>query len=371
VFTNYFKIAFRNLWRNKTFAFINIFGLAFGLACCVLMILFIKNELNYDKFNKNGNSIYRVAFSDYLNLGGFATTPIPIGPALKQQMPEVKAMARISFQDPYLMKYANNEYFEPVAFADDEVFKIFSFPLIEGDPNTALKEPNSIVISEQMARKYFPQDAAHGKEDPVNKILKIGSTGTLNSTVTGVFKDLPQNSQLHFNCLISFSTMYKLGWTTNLWQQMPGNYTYVLLNTPGDEKKLAAKLPEFVQHNDSYELKKDVSYNLMLQPLTDIHLGSHLQGELPGEGDISYIYLFTAIAFIILLIACINFINFATANAIRRAKEIGVRKVAGAQRSQLIGQFLSESMLIAFLAFLFALLIVVIALPYFNKLTGF
>jgi len=203
MFNNYFKIAFRNLWRNKTFAFINIFGLAFGLTCCLLMIVFIKNELNYDKFNKNASSIYRVAFSDYLNMGGHATTPLPIGPALKQQMPEVQNVARIDYNDSYLMKYENNEYFEPISFADEDVFKMFSFPLVEGDPNTALKEPNSIVISEQMARKYF------GNEDPLNKILKIGSTGSLNSTVKGVFKNLPQNSQLQFNCLASFTTMNK------------------------------------------------------------------------------------------------------------------------------------------------------------------
>ena len=364
MFNNNLKIALRNLWRNKTFASINIFGLAFALTCCLLMILFIKNELSYDKFNRNAGSIYRVAFSDYLNMGGFATTPIPIGPALKQQMPEVQHAARIDYNDSYLMKYGANEHFEPIAFADEDIFRIFSFRLLEGDPNTALKEPNSIVISEQMARKYF------GNEDPLNKILKIGSTGTLNSTVKGVFKDLPQNSQLHFNCLLSFTTMYKLGWTTNLWDQMPGNYTYVLLNNSSDVEKFAAKLPAFVQHNEVLKTHKDLSYNLILQPLTTIHLGSHLQGELPGAGDISYIYLFTAIAFIILLIACINFINFATANAIKRAKEIGVRKVIGAQRFQLIRQFLSESLLTYFLAIIVALVLAQLLMPVFNYISG-
>jgi putative ABC transport system permease protein len=187
------------------FASINIFGLAFALTCCLLMLLFIKNELSYDKFNRNATSIYRVAFSDYLNMGGFATTPIPIGPALKQQMPEVEAVTRFAFQDPYLMKYGDKEYFEPFSFADEDVFKIFSVTLLEGDANSALKQPNSIVISQQMARKYF------GNEDPLNKIIKIGSSGSLNSIVTGVFKDIPQNSQLKFNCLVSFTTMDKLG----------------------------------------------------------------------------------------------------------------------------------------------------------------
>jgi len=297
-------------------------------------------------------------------MGGQATTPLPIGPALKQQMPEVKNVARIDYNDSYLTKYENKEYFEPISFADEDVFKIFSFPLVEGDPNTALKEPNSIVISEQMARKYF------GNEDPLNKILKIGSTGSLNSTVKGVFKNLPQNSQLQFNCLVSFATMNKLGWTTNLWDQMPGNYTYVLLNNANDAKKFAAKLPGFVQHNEVQKLNKDLSYNLILQPLKDIHLKSHLQGELPGAGDISYIYLFAAIAFIILLIACINFINFATANAIKRAKEIGVRKVIGAKRSQLIKQFLSESFLTYLLATMLALLLAQLLLPVFNYVSG-
>ena len=361
---NYIKTAFRNLWRNKIFSSLNIFGLAFGLACCLLMILFIKNELNYDRFNKNAKSIYRVAFSDYLNQGGFATTPIPIGPALKEQLPEVKAFTRFSTMDSYLMKYGTNEYFESISFADANMFRIFSFPFKEGNPNTALKDPNSIVISEQMAKKYF------GNKDPLNKVLKIGSTGSLNSIVTGVFKTLPQNSQLQFNCLISFSTMYKLGWPTNLWQQMPGNYTYVLLNNPGDVKKLAAKLPAFVQHNDGNELSKDVTYNLILQPLNSIHLQSKLQSELRGAGDMSYIYLFGAIAFIILLIACINFINFSTANAIKRAKEIGVRKVIGAQRLQLINQFLSESFIMYLVASVVALLLIQLLLPVFNFISG-
>jgi len=215
-----------------------------------------------------------------------------------------------------------------------------------------------------MARKYF------GNEDPLNKIFKIGSMGSLNSTVKGVFKNLPQNSQLQFNCLVSFTTMNKLGWSTNLWDQMPGNYTYVLLNNSSDAKKFAAKLPAFVQHNEAQKLNKGLSYNLILQPLTSIHLQSHLQGELPGAGDISYIYLFAAIAFIILLIACINFINFATANVIKRAKEIGVRKVIGAQYSQLIKQFLSESLLTYFLAILLALLFAQLLLPVFNYISG-
>jgi len=361
---NYFKTAFRNLWRNKIFSSINIFGLAFGLSCCLMMVLFIRNELSYDHFNKNIKSIYRVAFSDYLNQGGCATTPFPVGPALKDQLPEIKAFTRVATMDPYLMKYGVNEYFEPISFGDEELFKIFSFPFKEGNPNTALRDPNSIVLSEPMAKKYF------GNEDPLNKIVKIGSTGSLNSRVTGVFKKLPQNSQLQFNCLVSFSTMYKLGWTTNLWQQMPGNYTYVLLNTPGDAKKVSAKLPSFVQHNDGNELSKDISYDLMLQPLGNIHLQSKLQSELPSAGNMSYIYLFGAIAIIILAIACINFVNFATANAIKRAKEIGIRKVIGAQRLQLIKQFLSESFITYLLASLMALLLAQLFLPVFNFIAG-
>jgi putative ABC transport system permease protein len=261
------------------------------------------------------------------------------------------------------MKYGTNEYFEPVSFADEDMFRIFSFPFKEGNPGTALKDPNSIVISEQMAKKYF------GDEDPLNRILKIGSTGSLDAKVTGVFKKLPQNSQLQFNCLVSFSTMYKLG-PTNLWQQMPGNYTYLLLNNPGDVKKLAAKLPAFVQHNDGNELTKDISYDLLLQPLGSIHLQSKLQSELPGAGDTAYIYLFGAIAIIILLIACINFVNFATANAVKRAKEIGVRKVIGAKRLQLIKQFLTESFITYLLASLIAMLLAQLLLPVFNFISG-
>lgn len=361
---SYFKTAIRNLWRNKVFSLINIFGLAFGLCCCLMMILFISNELRYDDFNKNAPSIYRVAFSNYFKQGAYATTPLPVGPALKEQLPEIKSFTRIASTGTNLMKYNGNEYFEPITYADADMFKIFSFPLKEGDPNTALKDPNSIVISEQMAKKYF------GNEDPLNKLIKIGSTGALNSRVTGVFKTLPQNSQLQFSCLISFSTMYKLGYTTNLWQQMPENYTYLLLNHPADAKKISAKLPAFIQPRYGNELSKDAVYNLMLQPLTDIHLRSKLQSELPGSGDISYIYLFGAIAVIILLIASINFINFAAANAIKRAKEIGVRKVIGARRIQLIRQFLSESFITYMAGSLVALLLAQLLLPVFNFISG-
>ena len=361
---NYLTTAIRNLWRNKIFSSINIFGLAFGLSCCLLMILFIKNELSYDKFNTNAKSIYRVAFSDYLNQGGFATTPLPIGPALKEQFPEVKAFTRVVSQGNTLMKYNTVEYFETLSFADEDFFKIFSFPFKEGDPATALKEPNSIVISEQMAKKYF------GNEDPLNKILNIGSTGSLNSRITGVFKKLPQNSQLQFDCLISCSTMYKLGYTTNLWLQMPGNYTYLQLQNIGDEKKLIAKLPEFARHNAGNDLKKDVSYSMILQPLTSIHLQSKLQSELPGAGDITYIYLFGAIAIIILVIACINFVNFTIATSIRRAKEIGLRKVIGARRTQLIKQFLVESFVMFIVSSVLSLLFAQLLLPVFNYISG-
>jgi putative ABC transport system permease protein len=361
---NYLKIAFRNLARNKTFSIINIFGLSFGLTCCLLMIIYIRNELDFDRFHKNASNIYRVSLSEYLNLGGYATTPLPIGPALKTQMPEVKMMTRINFQDRYLVKYEDKEYFEQLCFADENFFNIFSFPFLAGDPESALKAPNSIVISEAMAKKYF------GDADPINKILQIGTSGNLSSVVTGVFKTLPQHSQLQFSSLVSTSTWQKLGWTSDLWDQMPGNYTYVLLNNANDAKRLENKFPSFVKSNVKNESSTPLSYKLILQPLTSVHLQSHLQSELAGAGNISYIYLFGAVAMIILLIACINFINFTTANAISRTKEIGVRKVIGAKRPELIIQFLCESFVTFLIASIFAILFAQLLLPLFNQLAG-
>ena len=361
--SSYFKIAIRNFWRNKTFSFINIFGLAFGLACCLFIGLYIQNELKFDRFHKNADSIYRVAFSDYFKQGSFATTPIPIGAAMREQLPEVKAMARITEAgEPYLFTNGTNQGFEKIFFGDAEIFNVFSFPFLEGDPNTALKDPNSVVISEQLARKYF------GNESALNRLLKIGSTGVLSSVVRGVYKTIPQNSHLKFDCMMSFATMQKIGWPTNLWRQMPGNYTYVLLDNKANARTLEQKLPIFVEKNAGEELKKekDASYKLMLQPLLSIHLNSHLQGERPGAGNMTYVYLLAAIALIILIIACINFINFSTANAMQRMREIGVRKVIGAGRKQLVGQFLSESLLVYFLSAIAALLLAQMLLPFFN-----
>lgn len=363
---NNFKIALRNLWRNKTFTGINIFGLAFGLTCCLLMILYITNELSFEKFNKNADEVYRVAFSDYLGEGSFATTPFPIGAALKAQLPEVKAMTRVAYTGNSLVQYETNQGFEPITYADEAVFNIFSFPLVDGNLNTALQDPNSIAISERMAKKYF------GNEDPINKILKIGSTGKLNSTVKAIFKDLPQNAHLQFDCLVSFATLNKLGSPTTLWRQMPNNYTYIQLNNQSDVKRLAAKFEDFVAKNAGDDLKKEATpnYRLILQPLAEIHLQSHLQGERPGEGNMTYIYLLAAIAFIILLIASINFVNFAAAHVIKRVKEIGVRKVLGAQRWQLVRQFLAESFMIYLFATLLAFLLTQFLLPVFNKIAG-
>ncbi|MEP7323273.1 MAG: ABC transporter permease [Saprospiraceae bacterium] len=363
---NNLKIAWRNLVKNKTFSFINIGGLAVGLTSCLLMILYIQNELNFEKFNKNADQVFRVAFSDYLGQGSFATTPIPIGTALKAQLPEVKDMTRVIYADNDLVNFETNQGFESISYADESVFNIFAFPLIEGDPNTALKEPNSIAISEKFAKKYF------GNESPMNKILKIGSGGALNSTVKAVFKNLPQNAHLQFNCLVSFSTLSKLGTPTTLWRQMPRNYTYIQLNDLANSKKLSDKFESFVRKNAGDDLIKESNstYSLMLQPIRNIHLQSHISGERPGAGSMTSIYLFAAITFIILLIAAINFINFAIAHAIKRVKEIGVRKVIGAQRWQLISQFLTESLIIYFTATLLSFLLAQLLLPYFNEVSG-
>lgn len=370
--SSYLKIALRSLWNKKAFASINIFGLAIGLATCMLILLFVQHELSYDRFNLNADRMFRVTLHG--RIGGndinIAGASAPAGPALMHDYPGVEAYARLSTQGTFLVKNGEKRFLEErVIFTDSNFFNFFSIPLLKGDANNVLKEPKTVVLTRSMALKYF------GNQDPIGKSLEMGNSGAFR--VTGVCEDVPSNSHFHYNFFGSMKSV-TLGdkWLSS------GAHTYVLLRKGYPVEKLSAQMPQMVRKyigpeiqeflGMSYDeyLRKGDKFGLGLQPLTDIHLTSNLENELEGNSNIKYIYIFTAIAAFILLIACINFMNLSTAGSAGRAKEVGVRKVMGSVRQQLMAQFLIESVLVTFFALLVALVLVALLLPGFNDLAG-
>ena len=372
MFKNYLKIAIRNLWRHKGFSFINLFGLSVGLTCCLLIALFILNELSYDKYHANANRIYRVTRdfvnpdgSDALHLGSIAP---PFGPLLKNYFSDAEEVVRI-MQNRATISLNQEKTFNEVDvfFAEPGFFKVFTAPVISGNPATALSEPNTIMLTEEMAGKYFPQ------QNPLGQTLRLNSE--LNLKVTGVFKEFPANSHFHPNFLVSFVTLADSAVYGR--QELQTNYgrnnftTYMLFPENYPVEKVSAQFPAFLDKSIPYDNNKPSSWtHLYLQKLTDIHLYSHLDTELEENGDINTVYLFAAVALFILLIAGINFMNLSTARSSLRAKEIGVRKVMGATQPNLIIQFLSESLLFALLAVVLALLFTRMLLPVMNSFIG-
>ena len=354
---HYFRVAFRNLLRHKGYSFINITGLAVGLAGCILMLLFVQDEISYDRFHEHADRIYRVVvdFKDGNNIDRFAHTQAPLAPALVEEFPEViDAVRMTSYRE--LVGYGPKQFWEDgFVLADPSIFSVFTFPLVKGDPKTAIKDPYTAVITQSAARKYF------GEEDPVGKVLRIGVERPIEFKITGILKDIPSNSQLQFDFLASFSHQRgNLGW-------MSWNYTtYILLpkNYPAGE--LEKKIPSFLERHLNEKAREDVVFHL--QPLTSIHLTSGLRSDLNTNRSVTDIYSSCGIALIILILACINFINLATARSTLREREVGVRKVVGATRWQLIQQFLGESIVLSFLALLVAILLVEASLPVFNHL---
>ena len=362
---NHLKIAFRTLIKNKMYSLISIVGLAVGTAACLLMMLYVNAELTYDSFHQQPENIYRVAFEKYEEQGGYATTPLPVGPALKEDFAEVEAMTRISSGFKTLVRYEDKAFFDIVNFVDTGIVDVFSLEFLAGQPETALAEANQLLICESMAKKYF------GDENPIGKTLTIGSSGVLNSTISGVFKDLPNNSHIRYELLTPFATFEKTWGEPRLWLQMPSNYTYIRLQNEGQAASLAAKLPDFAERHVGQDMENArENYALMLQPLTDIHLHSHLIREFEPNTQPSTIYILLTIAFFVLLIASINYINYASARFSQRAKEVGVRKVVGARRSHLVSQFLVESLLLCFIAGTIAFILAEGFLPIFNKITA-
>jgi putative ABC transport system permease protein len=362
---NYFKIAFRNLWRKRAYSFINVTGLAVGLACCFLIFLYVHFELSYDRFHDKADRIYRVV-GDWRSSGEtlhWYVTPGPLARSIKGEFPQVQEVTRF-INGTVLIQKGNFKFQEThTIYADSSIFSVFDFLLKYGDPRTALKEPNSIVLSETAAQKYF------GHSNPVGQHLLLTSLN-LPGIVTGVMKDIPLNSHIKADMLVSMATYSRSlqPWVEQDW----GSYlysTYLLLSPGSDPAILQSKLPALVEKYEGSELKnRNSSYALWLEPLASIYL--HSTYGAPITGSLDNVRILTVIGIFILLIAGVNFINLSTARSVERAKEVGIRKCAGAKSGQLIGQFLIESMLIAVVAFTLALALCHFLLPLFNQLSG-
>jgi putative ABC transport system permease protein len=374
MFKNYFKIAWRNLNRNKFISFVNLFGLTVGICCCLLIGIYILNELSYDRYNKNADNIYRIertflnAETGALSLQLGAVAP-PFAPLLQNDFKDIKKITSLLPISNSTFKYGDNIFNEKnLFFADENLFDVFDFKVTEGNPAKALSDPFSLMLSEETAKKYF------GNADPLNKVLRVNNQ--FDCKVTRIYKALPENSHLHPDLLLSFNTLKDSAvyGENNLMTNWGNNafYTYLLLPPHYNVKRLEDQFPAFQNRHIPAEGKfKASDYSILsLCKLTDIHLYSHTDEEIEINGDINRVYIFSAIALFILLIACINYMNLSSARSMLRAKEIGVRKTAGASKKELITQFLCESVFITWIAFILALVLTRLGLPWLNQLSG-
>jgi putative ABC transport system permease protein len=354
MFKNYIKIALRNIKRQKGYSLINIAGLTIGLACCILILLWVQHEISYNRFHENADDIYRIYTDFHYDQGiiPFSNIPQPVGPEIQSKFPEVRFAVRL-LDDALTVKHGPDIFYEKaVLYVDPSFFDVFTFPMVQGDSKTAFSEPYSVIISEMMARKYF------GDQDPIGQVLTMDREYQLK--VTGVIKDVPDNSSIRFDFLIPYSFLDAIGYDTsnrNAWNCQ----TYVLLNKNVSAEEVARKISGLTKE---YTPKEEAYFRL--QPLKHIRLYT-LGGEL---GSIKYVYIFSFIALCILVIACINFMNLATARSAKRAREVGLRKVIGARRAQIVRQFYGESLFMIVLALGFALVLVGLLLPMFNRLSG-
>ena len=360
---NYFKIAVRNLLRYKSYSLINILGLAVGIASCLIILLYVHDQLNYDNYDKHSSDIYRLVL-DIKNSGStnkYATTSPPMGPYLVQNYPDVKEAVRIRIGSAALMESEDfRAYEEEIVFADSNFFDLFPFQLTEGNAKNVLIEPNEVVITSEMAKKYF------GNQNPVGKIITMDKRFILK--VTGVISPEKFNSHIKFNFLISFSTFPSTlpeGYSINDWG-WTSFFTYLLINSNSDANKLEAKLPGFITTIFNETTAQRLS--LHLEPLKEIYFDNERIGDFGISGDRSSLYIISIIAFLILIIAAFNFINLSTAQSVKRSKEVGIRKLLGAGRTQLVKQFLGESVTISILSIIISFSIVELVLPEVNTM---
>jgi len=371
---NYLKIAFRNLRKDKIYSIVNLLGLSIGMACTILLFLFINDELSYDTHHPYADRTYRVA--SHFNMMGraynVAVAPAPLGKTFVAEYPEVEKFARFRNRGSQILSYGNKSFKENKAiFADNSILEIFTVNLLTGNKETALKEPNTLILSEKTARKYF------GNDNPIGETIKIANK--YDYKVAGVFEEITSNTHFHFDVIMSMESLEES--REMVWLSSNFN-TYIVLSKNTDPDELQKKFPEFIKKYFSSQIEqvmgvpldkldeKNISASFYLQPITSIHLHSDLQSELEANSDFQYVYIFSIIAAFILLIAAINFVNISIARSAKRAKEVGIRKVLGSQKRELVGQFLTESFLITLISLSFSILIIKIFMPYFNYLTG-
>lgn len=371
MFKNYFKIALRSVWKDKFFSFLNISGLAIGIACCLLIVTYVRYELSYDKHFEGSENIYRIIIDGSFNGREFtgSQSPSPTGGIYKDQIPAVEERLRLRNSGDWIVKYEDKVFNENrVVYSDETFFDVFKIRLLKGNPKEVLNRKNHLVMSETIAQKYF------GDEDPIGKIVRLDNES--DWTVSGVYEDIPGNTHFRFNMILSFITRED---EYNSQQWLNQNYdTYLVLNENADPDQVESQMNEIAIEKMGAEFKQFLdmtfeqfeaagnSFNYFLQPLADIHLRSEGYGGFEPEADITYVYIFSAIAAFILIIACINFMNLSTARSANRAKEVGIRKVLGSVRGQLIMQFISESVMITLISGIIGLAVAIVVLPFFN-----
>ena len=361
MFNNYVKTALRAIKRHKGYSFINIFGLAIGMACCILILVWVKDELSYDRFHANGDDIYRVIKEEYTEgeTQWSALTSPPLAQSIKENFSEILLSTRfgnwgrrvVQYQD----KRVNEDKFE---HAGQDFFKIFSFDFISGDPKSAFSDPYSVVLTQDTAKRYF------GTEDPIGKVLTVENIYDVR--VTGLIRNIPENSTIQFDFLSPFVLLKDFISENNMQNWNFNSFmTFVQLaehtNVYAVSQAVAGYLDKFIPEAD---------YKLILQPFKKIHLSSYVLHDFSGVGGMKYIYIFSSLAFFVLIIACINFMNLATARSSRRALEVGIRKVSGAKRTDLIKQFFGEAIFLSFISLILAIFLVEILLPSFNRIAG-
>ncbi len=356
MFTSYVKAALRHIRHQKMYSLINVGGLSLGLAAAILILLFVRDEVGFDRFHANFDHTYRVVMEvrDGGGIRNLAVTALPLAPALRAELPEILSVARFSDRGTTLVGRDDRYFYEELAFAEQEFLEIFSFPFISGDRRTALSDPSAICLSETMARKYF------GNTEPIGQVLVLQNQ--FDFKVTGVFRNVPTNSHLQFDFLVSYATLRNEPRMTD-WDSLSNDYTYVAVAKDTDPVALEAKLQGVLERHVPPEDAAEIT--LCLQPLGDIHFSS-LRADIARTADKAYIYVYPAIGALILLIACLNFMSLSTARSAKRAKEVGLRKVIGARRTQLIRQFFTESMSMTFVSMVLAAGLVVLLLPRVN-----